>query len=256
MTTKSSSIPEATADWQNVDASKSTMASCVPCGGGDREYTWEELQALEKKRRSILERVELPFWRVLLFWDGTCLKVMVRDILLWSNLCIYIFIRMQARRGNMPADLEMLEDINIDIIGGFLSFFLVLFVNQAQARFNVMYKQTCACKARITDVACTAGSYFPKANANRIVRYVNAAHAMGYVGLASDVYSMHSFFLPINKELKLLTNEEFERVRELETAAKGAAFKEILIWAIKDVKTMEDAQVINFDQRLWLSDRP
>lgn len=36
----------------------------------ERDYRWEELQSLEKKRRNILLRCEEPTWRVLLRWDG------------------------------------------------------------------------------------------------------------------------------------------------------------------------------------------
>jgi hypothetical protein len=40
---------------------------------------FKELKAIEKQRREILLRAELPFWRILLFWSGTCLKEIATD---------------------------------------------------------------------------------------------------------------------------------------------------------------------------------
>ena len=105
-----------------------------------QNYTWKELNEIEYRRRAILKRVELPLWKILLSWDGTCLKVLSRDWLLWLPLAIYTVIRLQARLGFLPVFIVDLGDADIDILGGFLSFFLVLFVNQSNTRFTEMYK--------------------------------------------------------------------------------------------------------------------
>lgn len=207
--------------------------------------SWLEIQAIETRRRAILKRVELPFWKVLGYWDGTCLKVLVKDILLWLTLAIYLAVRIQAHLGNLPAYLVDLEETNIDIIGSFLSFFLVLFVNQSNTRFNSMYNQSMSCVGRIMDVANIVGPYAPKANANRIVRYMNAAHVAGYVGLASDTYSTRCFFQELNKIHKFLTPKEMERVAEIGMENGGQCFNELLMWAIRDVQKLQEAKVID-----------
>jgi hypothetical protein len=33
-----------------------------------REYSWEELKSIEKRRRAILLRTEEPFWGILSHW--------------------------------------------------------------------------------------------------------------------------------------------------------------------------------------------
>lgn len=65
------------------------------------------------------------------------------------------------------------------------SFFLVFYVNQSHKRFFGLYKDSMACKGRIFDVATIAVTTLPKERATRLVRYMNAAHAAGYVGLVS-----------------------------------------------------------------------
>ena len=103
--------------------------------GDDGRLTFEELQSIEKQRREILLRAELPFWRILLFWSGTCLKDISTDLLVWFTLAVYTSIRIYANyTDEEPEAAQLLEKTNIGVLGGFLSFFLVLFVNQTNDR--------------------------------------------------------------------------------------------------------------------------
>ena len=45
----------------------------------------------------------------------------------------------------VPDSVTLLEKTNVGVLGGFLSFFLVLFVNQTNARFLEMYGFSKAC---------------------------------------------------------------------------------------------------------------
>lgn len=150
-------------------------------GRGDRvekqQLTWEELNELERRRRNILTRVELPFWRILTYYDGTCLRALTRDWLCWPTLGVYVFVRMQIRLPWVPLQVYDFGNSDIGIIGGFLSFFLVLFVNQANERMNDQYKKSMDCQQSLFDVAGIVESVLPKMEAARLVRYMNAAHA-------------------------------------------------------------------------------
>lgn len=180
----------------------SSLWSSHPCNNNNnnhanKSYTWQELQAIEFRRRSILRRTELSFWKILSFWDGTCLQTLSRDSLLWATILIYVAIRFQARYdGNLPTFVARLSTAKIDVIGGFLSFFLVIFVNQSNARVSDMYKQSMDCQQRICDIASLAATGIPqRAMARRLVRYLNAAHVAGYVGLSySRTYTKENVF--------------------------------------------------------------
>ena len=66
-------------------------------------------------------------------------------------------------------------------------------------------------------MATLVSSILPKDKANRLVRYMNAAHLAGYVGL-SDTYNRDIFFQSFPKEMggKILTNEELSIIDKVD----------------------------------------
>lgn len=211
-------------------------------------YSWEELQEIEYRRRSILRRAELPFWQILCFWDGTCLATLSRDSLLWATALLYVVIRFQARHGDMPEFVSKLSSAKIDVIGGFLSFFLVIFVNQSNSRHADMYKQSMDCQQRLVETVtiATSSSSMPQASARRLMRYLNAAHVAGYVGLSySRTYNQENVFDELNASLKLLTPAELSRVNALDMNQGADCFRELVTWCIADVDALEHNQTIS-----------
>lgn len=63
----------------------------------NHEYRWKELQRIEKRRRQILLHVEEPSWKVLMHWDGTVLRILAFNPLLWITMAIYVLVRFFAR---------------------------------------------------------------------------------------------------------------------------------------------------------------
>lgn len=64
-------------------------------------------------------------------------------------LGIYAGIRVQARL-TLPDGIGRLATGDIGVIGGFLSFFLIFFVNQNYKRYTGLYDKAMACKGKIT----------------------------------------------------------------------------------------------------------
>lgn len=89
-------------------------------------------------QRSILKRTEEPFWHILHHYHGTVLPAILSDTLFWITLIIYIGVRVWARTG-LPDYVADLGSGDIAIIGGFLSFFLVFYVNQSNKRYFMLY---------------------------------------------------------------------------------------------------------------------
>ena len=88
-----------------TNVATSTMSSTVKAVSdlvGDKELSWDELCAIEKRRRNVLKRTELPFFRILFFWDGTVLPMLATDALMWITILIYVLIRVGARAVGMP----------------------------------------------------------------------------------------------------------------------------------------------------------
>lgn len=94
--------------------------------------------------------------------------------LLWLTMLIYIIIRIFAHLDKLPEVLNDIAGADIAVIGVFLSFFLVLFVNDANTTVETIYGISMDCKARVLDVAALAKTTLPRENAVRLVRYMNA----------------------------------------------------------------------------------
>lgn len=225
-----------------------------------QQYTpWKELQDIERRRRKILKRSELPFWRILGYFEGTCLKAMVVDWLLWVTLGVYVSLRVVLRLGLGGealhlVDLGLGDTTDISVIGGFLSFFLVLFVNQSNTRFTDMYKTSMKCPARIYDVAQIVAPTFSKARAQRLIRRLNAAHVAGYVGL-SRTYCKVEFFDKLNEAHQFLTTDELKRVAALDMDHGPDAFHELVGWCMKDIETAFAKNEIDAREKSALKDK-
>lgn len=199
-------------------------------------YTWEELQQIDRHRLKVLGKVELPFLRVLWSWKGTCLDAMYMDPMLFVPIAIYILIRVMAHtKTELPTSVvETLGSTSIDILGGFLSFFLVLFVNQTNSRFFDMYALSRACAGRIQDVAGYASARLPSEQAHRLMRYMNAAHITGYVAL-NGPYKKKNFFDPYNNKYGMLLPEELAKFDGIIMDGCSDIFKELCTWCQKDL---------------------
>ncbi len=75
-----------------------------------------------------------------------------------------------------------------------------------------------------------------KADVNRLLRYLNAAHIMGYIGFSRATYNMENFFEPLNKKHRLLEKKELERIIEMDPEnSGGTSYKELTMWSMKIV---------------------
>jgi len=208
----------------------------VPRKRPHHDLRWEELQRIERRRRKILQVVEEPFWKTLCHWDGTVIRQLSKDNVLWLTIAIFIAVRIGARLGLPDFVASIPAGGNITTLGGFISFFLVFYVNQSHKRFFTLYNHSMACKGRIFDVATLARASLPPHKAHRLVRYMNAAHAAGYVGL-SDVYPRKSYFAPINEQFRLLTDAELARMDDVNMDKGGSAYRELIVWATMEVQS-------------------
>lgn len=210
---------------------------------GPDELTHAQLQSIEKPRRAILLRSELPFYKMLTFWDGTCLKILALDPLMWLTTILYVIIRVRARTG-LPDYVEALSSGNIGVLGTFLSFFLVFFVNNSNKRFDDQYNLSMAAKGRILDIASIARGTLPKERALRIVRYLNASHVTAYCGL-SDAYSKANLFDEMLSQTKFLTPAQEARIKACNMDAGGSCYRELVCWAQLEVTDAAKAGLID-----------
>ena len=176
------------------------------------------------------------------------------------TMLIYIGIRIFANVIDyVPTSVELWTGANIGIIGGFLSFFLVLFVNQTNGRFLEMYGCSKACSGRIQDVAGLAKTQLPPEMADKLVKHFNAAQIAGYVGLNAigqgSPYSREYFFDHYNNEHQLLTEEEVRMLDHHDMNNSGLCMKELVTWCQADVsEARRDGHIDNIQEQ-FLMDR-
>ena len=90
----------------------------------------------------------------------------------------------------------------------------------------------CAFQGRIYDTVMMALAYMERPAAIQLMRYLSAAHALGYIGLGSSHYAMgDSFFLMINEQHQLLTPKELDVVMAIGPSKGGTAYRTVLTWA-------------------------
>lgn len=125
-----------------------------------------------------------------------------------------------------------------------MSFFLVLFVVATNKRFDTLYNTSMGCEGRIFDAAALAKTTLPRERAMRLIRYMNAVHISGYVGL-SDAYSFENFFTEMNRTNRLLTEKEVERIKKVDMDVGGSAYRELVVWCCAEISNAQKLDLID-----------
>jgi hypothetical protein len=114
-------------------------------------------------------------------------------------------------------------------------FFLIFFHAKYSTRFDQFFQDSVGAQGRIFDATTMIKAALPFERGIRIVRYLNSAYILGYVGL-SGVYSHDEFFVPLNKIYNLLTDEEYHRIRRIDRSGLSSdPVREVITWCITDV---------------------
>ena len=98
-------------------------------------------------------------------------------------------------------------------------------------RFTAQYDNSTKIIGKIVNICLLSKSYLTSEDTWRMMRYANAVHLLGYVGL-SDVYTDSNTFKPINHIQKLLNSEEIKRLEEIGLDNGGNCFREVICWML------------------------
>ena len=83
---------------------------------------------------------------------------------------------------------------------------------------------------------------------HQIVRYLNSAHLLAYVGLSSAKEYDWNFFCLLNCKYRLLDQRDLETVRGLDPECGGTAYRELLVWSISILGEMRREGVLTNEQ--------
>ena len=191
------------------------------------------LLKVEADRRELLRHSKLHYRQYTYFqlW-GTVIPTVWKLGDWWLTVCIYLLGRLLMHFEVTTNPLVVaLDSRYVSIMGGFVSFLLVFYNNQTYARFTSQYEASMRMEGRIFNCAYITRDILPEGIAWQIVRYLNGAHLLGYIGL-SEVYKRENTFSPLNAKLRLFTDEEREHLDLINMDVGGSCYREVLGWAV------------------------
>lgn len=152
--------------------------------------------------------------------------------LAWVICALFIILRVLLDQKIIVAgtDIPTINTPSIAIIGGFMTFFLVFFLGQTYNRFLVQFETSRKIEGELLNLSIWARVALPPVEAWRLIRYVNAVHILGYIGLGT-AYTDENFFVELNKKHGFLTDVEVARLRKIDMDVGGSAHQEVLVWA-------------------------
>ena len=202
----------------------------------EKERTFSDLQEVEARRRDALKRSEMNPFRVLLFRDGAALIQTLFDPVLLTTFITYAILRPLAVLTSAAEEIEIMQHAHFGLFGALLNFFQIVYLSMNYSRFNDRYGKSMICIARIFDTASLARAHLDVQMARRLIRYMNACHIAGYVGLATG-YTTANCFNPFNQKFRLLTEKERKRMDDINMDYGGSAYREIIVWCLKLIET-------------------
>lgn len=132
----------------------------------------------------------------------------------------------------------------------FMVFYTIFNVNQMYSRFVHQYGLSMSCEGRIFDAATMLRAYLSPTEkghkfAQQILRYMNAAHILGYVGLVGAPPWSVEFFKMFAERHQLLTPREATAILAIDRDqaaadankstidSSGTAYRECIRWALQ-----------------------
>jgi hypothetical protein len=198
------------------------------------KLTHEQLRDIEKTRRGLLlKQKNFDPTEIARAIVGTVMPRLLRSRLSWLMIGLYIMGRFLILEKYVIVG-ENLPNINsavVSAVGGFMSFFLVFFLSQTYSRFCTQYDLSMRIEGRIFNLCYLARVALPPAEAWRLIRYVNAIHILGYIGL-NTAYSDNNLFKALNEKHNILTENEVARLRCIGMDNGGGAYREVIGWAV------------------------
>jgi hypothetical protein len=220
----------------------------------DHLVSYDGLEKIEIQRRLLLKHTKSANAPVfMLSFGATVLPAMFSDFLFWLSFTVYGVVRYIAWHNKdifTKLPIALLQQISV--ISSFLTFFLVFFSSQSYNRYFLQYGKLMLAKGSIFNMANLVSSHLPQYKAMRLVRWLNTAFLLAFVGL-SKVYEEDNFFLPLVEMYQLLTPSELERVHTIGVDTHGLAYREVLSWVVRDIGALQKQKIISdkIEDAMW-----
>lgn len=249
--------------YQNLDAepskgkllkghgsSASLLTHTVNLDMEEGDLSYDELQNLVLKRKELGRKSFDEGIKIVWGYSGTILRFLLWDFQLWSSFILYFACRWYLK---VHTTLPVVPLGPVSAIGGFVSFLLVYYASQTYTRMITLYSHSCGLKGRIVEAVMIANTNMHPSAAMRFCRHMNAAHILAYTGF-NETYTRKNFFDPLNRQWRLLTEKEVERLDTIGFVGAGAV-REVMQWMFNDIHAEFVAGRISDAEKLPIVDQ-
>jgi len=214
----------------------------------DGYKTYDELLDINAARKKLNSRSHLDDTQILFCFPGTLVAACLVDWQFWTTLAIFWLGRWMVNNNMNP--LPGLCGTALGMCASLMIFLLVFYVTTCYSRYLQQYDIATAIGGRIFDTCTLARAFMEKSAAWRLYRFVNAAHLLAYSGLGGS-YDESNLFEPVNSKFQLLTNEEKDRLKEVNLTG-GNCCREVLTWAMECIsKEYVESSISNCQMKLF-----
>eukprot|EP00935_MAST-01C_sp_MAST-1C-sp1_P001835 g1835.t1 len=152
------------------------------------------------------------------------------------------------------AEEDLSEDFVVDFdmlfgVGAFLAFFTIFHLCECYRRWQETFDHAMNAILSLKSATLVLAACVKDGNAKYatdIVRYLNSAHLLSYVGV-SDEYTV-ALFREYNQEQNLLSHAEAQQVEALDPEHGSAATSRCLLWALQVLEHCRESEAIDAGQ--------
>jgi hypothetical protein len=130
----------------------------------------------------------------------------------------------------------------LTVLGAFLSFASIFLNSETYQRFRASYLASVKCQGCIFNATTCAQASMRDVAARTVSRFICGAYIMAFAGLRDSHYDADEVLHPFLQKYGLLTEEEWEALRQRGGfAGTGDRYRELISWTLKVVNEERDA---------------
>eukprot|EP00935_MAST-01C_sp_MAST-1C-sp1_P000432 g432.t1 len=204
------------------------------------------IKDLDRRRQTVLtEGKNRSMVNSGLRFVGTLLPHVIVHPVFWAAVAGWIAGIVVGREDDVAEDFKV--DFNMLFgVGAFLAFFTIFHLCECYRRWQNTFDHAMSAILALKSATLMLSSYISKDDykyATDIVRYLNAAHLLAYVGV-SDEYSI-KLFREYNDEQQLLSQREVKEIETLDPEHGPLATSRCLIWSMQLIHACKENEVMH-----------
>jgi hypothetical protein len=202
-------------------------------------FDFEPIESMNKARMEYIEvaKTRHPTPKDLFAWHGTITKaVFCNSYLFWLANALYVAVVVHnfCSSSDDGCHMPIPEKNYLGETNGFLAFFVIFYLGQCFSRWQDTFSSSMGVLAEVNNCALHFSASCAGENidyARQMVRYLNAAMVLGFVGLSLEFDNQ--FFDAYAKHHGLVTDEEAAMLVRTNPEESGEGYRLCIKWALQ-----------------------